>query len=684
MTTPSTPGGSSSRVPNFVPTTPAAARLNASQIQSSPHYATTRRHSLYGNEDRVVIDPGSRIWKVGFSGEGRPRDVFYPASKSKSPNGLQGRTESLWSLGRAIGAAERAEQDKVLEARLQDALRSVFHESLLADPKARKVIIVEHPLLPLYIKEIIARVLFDNQVPSISFASSHLLSLLSVGRITGLVIDCGHLESTALPIFAARPLFPQIKTTPIAGQRLTSHLRALLLLFATYLPPPTTLSATVSVPNAHRATRVPEEVLTDQVVEEIKTRCCFVGHLFIDDSRRDDFMHQQDEEGSEYDLPPSSDASMSESELSHPAGSSQPEGSEFSAVSSSHVSASSHNPSNDPHLQALPTIYRRHSTARDVHIKVMPPVSQQTGTGRGTLVVPGWIRERAAEVLFEGGDVDESSIAEVILDVLLKVPRDLRKTMASSILVTGGTAMLPGLIPRLYAEIIRTVQQPPLSHPVTRTTNPSDPPPPLTPTATSTFPDRSTTPPTPPAHKKQRVALPPYDKYAPLRPLLPYFAILNNPSPPSVPKSERAAANAGKAPAFNPSVMGWVGGSLAGALKTGASEISREKWDEEVLAQQQREDEEEEEGQEAMNVDPASSPGRLTVDMLRMRQQKVRDNTVLVSELARSAILPDWTRGVLPVGAPPANVKMNMNMGGGGGGGGQMQNVALNVLSPQR
>ena len=38
------------------------------------------------------------------------------------------------------------------------------------------------------------------QVPSVSFASSHLLSLFAVGRITGLVIDCGHLESVALPV----------------------------------------------------------------------------------------------------------------------------------------------------------------------------------------------------------------------------------------------------------------------------------------------------------------------------------------------------------------------------------------------------------------------------------------------------------------------------------------------------
>ena len=33
------------------------------------------QHSLYGTEDRIIIDPGSRVWKVGFSGEGKPRHV---------------------------------------------------------------------------------------------------------------------------------------------------------------------------------------------------------------------------------------------------------------------------------------------------------------------------------------------------------------------------------------------------------------------------------------------------------------------------------------------------------------------------------------------------------------------------------------------------------------------------------
>lgn len=104
-------------------TTPAATpttRVAGTHIlQASPHYSTTRRHSLYGTEDRVVIDPGSRIWKVGFSGEGKPRDVFYAHDKSN---------DSLWSWSRATDPVEKAEQDKLLEINLERCMRSVFHQ----------------------------------------------------------------------------------------------------------------------------------------------------------------------------------------------------------------------------------------------------------------------------------------------------------------------------------------------------------------------------------------------------------------------------------------------------------------------------------------------------------------------------------------------------------------------------
>lgn len=98
------------------PVTPSrtlAAQARAELLGNSPHYTTTRRHSLYGTEDRIVIDPGSRIWKVGFSGEGRPRDVF--AVKSWTPDRTSVRS-----------ALEQMEEERTIELELQDRLRRVF------------------------------------------------------------------------------------------------------------------------------------------------------------------------------------------------------------------------------------------------------------------------------------------------------------------------------------------------------------------------------------------------------------------------------------------------------------------------------------------------------------------------------------------------------------------------------
>lgn len=178
----------------------------------------------------------------------------------------------------------------------------------------------------------------------------------------------------------------------------------------------------MNIPAANRSTRVPQEVLTDSVIEEIKTRCCFVGDVLGASVDAREATPAADD-GSELELPPS-DTTQSESEFSQSGFdsnfSSQQTSSEFSVISHSRVPPAD-NRRGESHLQALAMMYTRHSTATDLHTPVTPPPSQQTGTGRGTLIIPGWIRERAAEVLFEGGDVDESSLAEVILDALLKV-----------------------------------------------------------------------------------------------------------------------------------------------------------------------------------------------------------------------------------------------------------------------
>lgn len=122
--------------------------------------------------------------------------------------------------------------------------------------------------------------------------------------------------------------------------------------------------------------------------------------------------------------------------------------------------------------------------------------------------------------------------------------------------------MLPGFFSRLHSSLLSTLQ---LSHP------PS--PPPSPPLASA---------PTPRSFRhaklnKRLSTLRTTPRYAPLVPLAPHIAITNDAS--RSPSIARPKAS-GQAPAFAPSLLSWIGGSLAGALKTGGDEIKRESWDE--------------------------------------------------------------------------------------------------------
>lgn len=71
----------------------------------------------------------------------------------------------------------------------------------MTDSKTRKVIVLENTLLPTFVKEALAKALFDNlRAPSISFTPSSVLALASSGRATGLVVDVGWLETTVTPV----------------------------------------------------------------------------------------------------------------------------------------------------------------------------------------------------------------------------------------------------------------------------------------------------------------------------------------------------------------------------------------------------------------------------------------------------------------------------------------------------
>ena len=192
---PLTPVKSKSSSIPFGFSTPSNYKQSQSPLVHSPAYLTvslfhislcvcihdyqSRRHSVYGTETKIIIDPGSRIWKVGFSGELHPRSVF-----------LINDDKSLWNLNALksfIG--------------IIDAFLLTFINHLQIDSKQKKILLVENSFLSNPIKDSIIRILFNNfQVPSIAFANSSLLALLASGRSSGLVIDIGYLQTIITPV----------------------------------------------------------------------------------------------------------------------------------------------------------------------------------------------------------------------------------------------------------------------------------------------------------------------------------------------------------------------------------------------------------------------------------------------------------------------------------------------------
>ncbi|WVQ96180.1 hypothetical protein IAU59_003283 [Kwoniella sp. CBS 9459] len=489
---------------------------------ASPAYSS-RRHSLYGIEDRVVIDPGSRVWKVGFSGEPEPRAVFF--AQDADSQDRTGATEA-WDLDleRMEGVrGSRSEGDRLVGVRIVKKLRDTYTKHLLADSKARKVIILENTFSPNYVKEHIARAMFDNlQVPSVSFTPSSLLALVACGRITGLVVDAGWLETTITPVYHSRPLYTHSRSTPVAGRRLHSHLRNLLHHHATYIPPPSSMS---TIRSRERIESVPLSILTDGLVERVLTEGCFVGGIVIGEVEADVDMKVA-EPGFERDL--------SEEEI-------------YLAR----------------HADDAKRRYAHTSSAKDMSIRSSPLHGSPKDMGPGTIIVPGWIRERAAEILFnEDDEGEEESIPRSILTCLLELPIDLRTAMISSLLVIGGTPSLPGFIPRLRISLLHNLL-PPSNAP------------------SSSLEDLAPRSPlNTPAQRLEEVSLWKKRKdepYSALYGLSGQLSILNDPAP--LDGGGGNGSRGGRAPRWTPGLMSWVGGSLAGSLKTSAPEMTREAYD---------------------------------------------------------------------------------------------------------
>lgn len=587
----------------------------AAQTTGMTSGGSRRMNNFLGGDDRMIFDIGSRVTRAGHSGEARPRSMVWSLRQSSPADqyvdlSCQGMLYTL-DVARRYDETERRIAEYKLKSRLKVLLRALFHDVISQDPKGRRVILIENAFMPTIVKDFMRDILFGNlQVASVSFAPSHLMSAVAIGRLYTLVLDLGYEQATLVPIYLWRPMTPRyLFTSPRSARRLSQRLKALLIHYGTYVAPgaPSVSGNTFAAMRDSNLTatsrkgKIPTDLLDDDVLDEVKAKALFVGPPL--DVQRDSLpaiRHPSEWEK----LQPFTEINEEEDEA---------------------------------WMKELRARYEKSSSVKDIVITVPPlpfpsiiPASQPAtlGTsptparqGRGVIIVPGWVRERATEVLFEQGDDDEPSLTEMVLNALHRLPIDLRQAMAQNIYLVGGTAMLPGLAHRLRLELVRTLSQAsahatPGDSTLTALTQPTVgfhkgrrilPEHPLdrertskmsATTASSEQTDASFVSAQPDVGdetfmttneaglgtnvlpKKASTSLndKAYTKYTPLAPLIEHVAVINDHAPRLNVDGKPVT---GAAPSFPVNLSAWIGASLIGSLHVDSlNQMLREEWEE--------------------------------------------------------------------------------------------------------
>ncbi|XP_042611828.1 actin-related protein 10 isoform X1 [Cyprinus carpio] len=211
-----------------------------------------------GEKTAVVVDLGAAYTKCGFLLERRGPRFIIPSEikRAGSPEAVRVvqyniNTEELYSI-------------------LKEFVHLLYFRHLLVNPRDRRVVIVESILCPSHFRETLSRVFFKHfEVPSVLFAPSHLMSVMTLGIQSALVMDCGYTETLVLPIYEGVPILSAWEALPMGGKAIHRELHSLLSEQCTLDTDSGTGLSLRTVINS-----IPEDV-----VEDIKVRTCFVSDL---------------------------------------------------------------------------------------------------------------------------------------------------------------------------------------------------------------------------------------------------------------------------------------------------------------------------------------------------------------------------------------------------------------------
>ncbi|XP_034476396.1 actin-related protein 10 [Drosophila innubila] len=197
--------------------------------------------SVMQEKPPIVLDIGNAYTKLGFAAEAYPRKII--------PTELV-----LTTTGETKRLFDYAHIDKLYD-QIVDFLQIIFFKHLLVSPKERKFVIVENIFGQTVVRETLARALFIHfDVSSVLFVPTHLTALSTLAVPTGVVIDIGYTETTVLPVFSGIQIMSAFKDHNCGSRAIHAEIKRQLI-----------------------ESGIKDSLLTEQVLEDIKIRCCFVN-----------------------------------------------------------------------------------------------------------------------------------------------------------------------------------------------------------------------------------------------------------------------------------------------------------------------------------------------------------------------------------------------------------------------
>lgn len=169
----------------------------------------------------IVIDNGSGCIKCGFSSEEAPKSIF-PNVISKDQT-IVG-DESLPDLIHPVEHGVITKWDE-----MEKIWQHTFSNELKVNSDERNVLISDPPIAPKINREKITQIMFEKfNVQGLFISVQAMLSMYSVGKTTGLVVDSGDDVTNVVPIIEGYSFPYTITKSNFGGRAVTNYLMELL------------------------------------------------------------------------------------------------------------------------------------------------------------------------------------------------------------------------------------------------------------------------------------------------------------------------------------------------------------------------------------------------------------------------------------------------------------------------